>query len=156
MITAAAAVAAMTFREAVRDRVLYVLLAFALVMIAMARLMALLTVGSETRIVTDTGLAAISMFGVLTAVFVGVSLITKEIERRTAHTVLARPVSRWTFVTGKYVGLVVTLLVNAGVMSAGFLLLLAWRGDPILQVLPALWLIAVELAVVTAFALFFS
>ncbi|MFQ5720814.1 MAG: ABC transporter permease, partial [Acidobacteriota bacterium] len=85
-----------------------------------------------------------------------VSLITKEIERRTAHTVLARPVSRWTFVTGKYVGLVVTLLVNAGVMSAGFLLLLAWRGDPVLQVLPALWLIAVELAVVTAFALFFS
>ncbi len=156
MIGPVSAIAAMTFREAVRDRVLYLLLAFALVMIATSRLLALLTVGSETRIVTDTGLAAIAFFGVLTAVFVGVSLITKEIERRTAYTILARPVTRGAFVTGKYLGLVLTLWVNAAVMSAGFLLLLLWRGDPVAPALPALWLIAVELAVVTALALFFS
>jgi len=152
----AAAVAVMTFREAVRDRILYLLLAFALIMIAAARFLALLTVGSEARIVADTGLAAIAFFGVLTAIFVGVSLISKEIEQRTAYTVLARPMGRGTFVVGKYLGLLMTLWVNAGIMSLGFILLLTLRGEPILPVLPALWLIAVELAVVTALALFFS
>lgn len=152
----AMAVAVMTFREAVRDRILYLLLAFALVMIAAARFLALLTVGSEVRIVADTGMAAIAFFGVLTAIFVGVSLITKEIEQRTAYTILARPMTRGTFVLGKYLGLLMTLWVNAGVMSLGFVLLLALRGDPILPVLPALWLTAMELAVVTALALFFS
>lgn len=156
MSGAALAVAVMTFREAVRDRVLYMLLAFALVMIAAARLLALLTVGSESRIVVDTGLAAIAFFGVLTAVFVGVSLIAKEIEGRTAYTILARPLSRRTFVAGKYLGLLLTLWVNAAVMSLGFILLLLLRGEPVLPVLPALWLIAMELAVVTALALFFS
>ena len=153
---AAVAVALMTFREAVRDRVLYLLLAFALVMIATSRLLALLTVGSEARIVADTGLAAIAFFGVLTGVFLGVSLIAKEIEQRTAYTILARPITRRAFVAGKYLGLLATVLVNATVMSAGFLLLLLWRGEPILTVLPALWLTGVELAVVTALALFFS
>jgi ABC-type transport system involved in multi-copper enzyme maturation permease subunit len=156
MTRMALAVAVMTFREAVRDRILYLLLAFALVMIAAARFLALLTVGSEARIVADTGLAAIAFFGVLTAIFVGVSLITKEIEQRTAYTVLARAMGRGTFVLGKYLGLLMTLWVNAGVMSLGFILLLALRGEPILPVLPALWLIAVEMAVVTALALFFS
>lgn len=156
MMRMALAVAVMTFREAVRDRVLYLLLAFALVMIAGARFLALLTVGSETRIVVDTGLTAIAFFGVLTAIFVGVSLITKEIERRTAYTILARPMSRGIFVLGKYIGLLLTLWVNAGVMSLGFISLLALRGDPVLPVLPALWLIAIELAVITALALFFS
>ncbi len=152
----AVAVAVMTFREAVRDRVLYLLLAFALVMIAAARFLALLTVGSEARIVADTGLAAIAFFGVLTAIFVGVSLITKEIEQRTAYTVLARPMHRGTFVLGKYMGLLLTLWVNAGIMSLGFMLLVALRGEPVLPLLPALWLIGVELGVVTALALFFS
>lgn len=152
----AMAVAVMTFREAVRDRILYLLLAFALVLIGAARFLALLTVGSEARIVADTGLVAIAFFGVLTAIFVGVSLITKEIEQRTAYTVLARGMGRGTFVLGKYLGLLLTLWVNAGIMSLGFIILLAWRGEPILAILPALWLIAVELAVVTALALFFS
>jgi ABC-type transport system involved in multi-copper enzyme maturation permease subunit len=150
------AVAVMTFREAVRDRILYLLLAFALVMIGTARFLALLTVGSEARIVADTGLVAIAFFGVLTAIFVGVSLITKEIEQRTAYTILARGMGRGTFVLGKYLGLLLTLWVNAAIMSLGFILVLALRGDPILPVLPALWLIAMELAVVTALALFFS
>ncbi|MFQ5768015.1 MAG: ABC transporter permease [Acidobacteriota bacterium] len=156
MIRAMAAIASVTFREAIRDKILYLLLGFALVMIAMSRLLALLTVGSESRIVMDTGLAAITFFGMLAAVFVGVSLITKEIERRTAYTLLARPIPRSVLVTGKYVGLLGTLLLNAALMSAGFLILLAWRGDPVLAVLPALWLTGVELAVVTAMAIFFS
>lgn len=156
MIRPLLAVAQMTFREAVRDRVLYVLLAFALVLMAMSRVLALLTVGSESRIVADTGLAAIAVFGVLTGVFLGVALLGREIERRTAHTVLARPISRWTFVAGKYLGLLLTLAVNAAAMSAAFLGLLLWRGDPILPMLPALWLTFIELAVVTALALFYS
>ncbi|MFQ5669641.1 MAG: ABC transporter permease [Acidobacteriota bacterium] len=156
MIGPCLAIAAVTFREAVRDRVLYMLLAFALVMIATSRLLAMLTVGSEARIVADTGLTAIALFGVLTAVFVGVSLITKEIERKTAYTILARSISRQQFVSGKYLGLLLTLVVNAATMSLAFLALLAWRGDPVRGMLPALWLIGVELAVVTAMAQFFS
>ena len=156
MIGPLLAVAQMTFREAVRDRVLYLLFAFALLLMALSRVLALLTVGSESRIVADTGLAAIAIFGVPTGVFLGVSLLGREIERRTAHTVLARPISRWGFVTGKYLGLLLTLVVNAAAMSAAFVGLLMWRGDPVRPVLPALWLTLVELAVVTALALFYS
>ncbi len=95
--TAGAAIGAIalnTFREAIRDRILYLLLVFALVLIAVSRLLSLLTVGNEEKIIKDIGLSAISLFGVLTAVFVGVSLVFKEIERRTVYTLLANPVRR--------------------------------------------------------------
>jgi ABC-type transport system involved in multi-copper enzyme maturation permease subunit len=84
------AIALNTFREAIRDRVLYLLLVFAVLLIVVSRLLSLLTVGSEVKIIKDVGLSAISLFGVLTAVFVGVSLVFKEIERRTVYTLLAK------------------------------------------------------------------
>ncbi len=91
-----------TFREAIRDRILYVLLVFSLLLIAVSRSLSQMTVGTEEKIVTDLGLSAISVFGVLTAVFLGVSLVFKEIEKRTIFTLLANPVQRWQFVLGKY------------------------------------------------------
>ena len=90
-MTAIVAIALNTFREAIRDRILYLILAFALVLIAVSHFVSLLTVGSEVKIVKDLGLSAISIFGLLTAVFVGVSLVFKEIERRTIYTLLAQP-----------------------------------------------------------------
>ncbi len=150
------AIAFNTFREAVRDRVLYLLLVFALLVIGASRFLSLITVGSEDKIVKDLGLAAISLFGVLTAVFVGVSLVFKEIERRTVYTLLANPVSRWQFVAGKYAGLLLVLATNVVLMTAALGLLLLLRGESPLPLLPAVVLILVELALVTSFAILFS
>jgi ABC-type transport system involved in multi-copper enzyme maturation permease subunit len=150
------AIALNTFREAIRDRVLYLLLVFSLIMIGVSRLLSLLTVGSEEKIVKDVGLSAISLFGVLTAVFVGVSLVFKEIERRTVYTLLANPVRRWQFLGGKFVGLLAVLAMNVALMSLALGAVLLVRGESPWSLAPAILLIAVELIVVTAFALLFS
>jgi len=150
------AIALNTFREAIRDRVLYLLLVFALLLIGLSRLLSLLTVGSEEKIVKDTGLAAISIFGVLTAVFVGVNLVFKEIERRTVYTLLANPVRRWQFLAGKFVGLGLVLAMNVALMTALLFGVLLWRGAAPWSLAPAIVLIYVELLLVTAFALLFS
>ena len=150
------AIALNTFREAIRDRVLYLLLVFALIVIGVSRLLSMLTVGSEEKIIKDVGLAAISLFGVLTAVFVGVSLVFKEIEKRTVYTLLANPVRRWQFVGGKFVGLLAVLLLNVGLMYVALAVVLWFRGESPGDLWPAVWLIGVELAIVTAFALLFS
>ncbi|MEE8411059.1 MAG: ABC transporter permease [Acidobacteriota bacterium] len=145
-----------TFREAIRDRVLYLLLVFALIMIGVSRLLSLLTVGDEEKIIKDVGLSAISLFGVMTAVFVGVSLVFKEIERRTVYTLLAQPVLRSHFLLGKFLGLFAVLLLNVSLMAGALFALLLFRGESPWPLLPAVMLIVVELAIVTAFALLFS
>lgn len=153
---AISAIALNTFREAIRDRVLYLLLVFALILIVVSRLLSLLTVGDEAKIIKDLGLSAISVFGVLTAVFVGVSLVFKEIERRTVYTLLANPVRRWQFLVGKFVGLLAVLAMNVVLMSVALFLLLLLRGETPWELVPAIVLILLELAIVTAFALLFS
>jgi len=150
------AIALNTFREAIRDRVLYLLLVFALVLIGVSRLLSLLTVGDEAKIIRDVGLSAISLFGALTAVFVGVSLVFKEIERRTVYTLLANPVRRWQFLGGKFLGLLAVLTMNVALMSLGLAAILLLRAEAPWPLAPAVLLIVVELAVVTAFALLFS
>ena len=150
------AIALNTFREAIRDRVLYLLLVFALILIGMSRLLSLLTVGNEEKIIKDIGLTALSLFGVLTAVFVGVNLVYKEIERRTVYTLLANPVRRWQFVFGKFVGLLAVLVLNLALMTSALFALLLWRGEAPWSLAPAILLIFVELAVITSFALLFS
>lgn len=155
-VAAIVAIALNTYREAVRDRVLYLLLVFALVLIGVSRLVSMLTVGDEMKIIKDIGLSSISIFGVLTATFVGVSLVFKDIERRTIYTVLARPIARWQFVCGKFAGLYAVLLTNAALMTVALCGVLLWHGEPPWALLPAVLLIVVELAVITAFALLFS
>lgn len=150
------AIALNTFREGIRDRVLYLLVVFALIIIAISRLLSMLTVGDETKIIKDVGLSAISLFGVLTAVFVGVNLVYKEIERRTVYTLLANPVRRWQFVVGKFVGLFAVLTMNLMLMSLLLFGVLALRGESAAALVPAIGLILLELALTTAFALFFS
>jgi ABC-type transport system involved in multi-copper enzyme maturation permease subunit len=150
------AIAVNTFREGIRDRILYLLLAFALLLIGASRFLSLLTVGDESKIIKDLGLSAISVFGLLTAVFVGVSLVFKEIERRTVCTLLATPVSRWQFVAGKYAGLLAMLATNVVLMSSVLAAILLFRGESPLPLVTAEFLILVELALVTAFAILFS
>lgn len=153
-------VAANTFREAVRDRVLYNLVFFALLMVGAAPLFGQISIGVERIILVNLGLTAITLFGVIIAIFIGTGLVSKEIEKKTLYTVLSRPVRRWEFILGKYFGLAATLAVNGALMAGGFFVALFWvtrsfhRAD--LQLLEALYLILLQFMVITALALLFS
>ena len=106
-------IASNTFREAVRDRVLYNLIAFALLMSGAAILVGQISIGIERLVVINLGLTAVSLFGIVIAIFIGIGLVSKEIDKRTLYTVLSRPVQRWEFIIGKFFGLAGTLVVNA-------------------------------------------
>lgn len=153
-------VAINTFREAVRDRVLYNLIFFALVMIGAAILVGQISFGIERLVIINLGLSAISIFGLVMAIFIGVGLVYKEMERRTLYSLLAKPIHRWEFLVGKYAGLLLTLIVNTSLMTlglAGALLYVSGhfvRSD--VSILVALYFILLELALVIALALLFS
>jgi ABC-type transport system involved in multi-copper enzyme maturation permease subunit len=154
------AIARNAFREAVRDRVLYNLVLFVLLLIAGAIFLGELSAGQDAKIIVDLGLSAMLLFGVFIAIFVGVGLVYKEIERRTLYAILSKPISRGQFLLGKYLGLCLTLLVNVMIMGAGVSLALVYvrRGwDPlVLKIWPAILLIYIELMIVTGVALLFS
>jgi Cu-processing system permease protein len=146
-----------TFRECLRDKILYNLLLFAGMLIGLSVLLADLSITEHHKIIADMGLAAINVIGVIIAIFVGISLVNKEIERRTVYTIMARPISRTAFILGKYAGLALTLFVNVLIMLAVFLLTLWFYHVPIgTAIFQAVGLIFVELLVVMAVALFFS
>jgi ABC-type transport system involved in multi-copper enzyme maturation permease subunit len=108
-----------TFREAVRDRVLYNLVLFVLLLTGGAIFLGELSAAQEAKIIIDMGLSAMLLFGVFIAIFVGVGLVYKEIERRTIYAIFSKPVGRGEFLLGKYLGLCLTLAVNVAVMGAG-------------------------------------
>ena len=155
-----AAIARNTFREAVRDRVLYNLVIFALLLIAGAIFLGELSAGQEAKIIVDLGLSSILLFGVFIAIFVGVGLVYKEIERSTLYAILSKPIGRGEFVLGKYLGLCLTLLVNVAIMGVGLSLALMYvkRGwDPLVaRIWPAVLLTYVELMILTGVAMLFS
>lgn len=158
------------FKESVRDRVLYGIGGFAVLLVGVSLLIGQLTAGQDVKIIKDLGLAAIELAGILMAVFIGVGLVSREIERRSVFSLLAKPLPRWEFIVGKYCGLVLTLSVNIAGMTVAFYLVLAWLGwaspenvraswtapaaDP--RLLVAVVEIAAELALLTAIALFVS
>ena len=149
-----------TFREAVRDRVLYNLIAFALLLSASAILVGQISIGIERLVVVNLGLTAVSLFGVVIAIFIGIGLVSKEIEKRTLYTVLSRSVRRWEFVVGKFFGLTGTLVVNTFFMAVGVFLALLYvahhfeRADA--WVLVALYFIVLQFLIVCSLALLFS
>ncbi|MGE0705084.1 MAG: ABC transporter permease [Vicinamibacterales bacterium] len=158
------------FRESVRDKVLYNLVLFAVLLMAASYLIGQLTAGQDVRIIKDLGLAATSVFGLFIAVFIGIQLVSKEVERRSIYSLLSKPIDRHHVVLGKYAGLVLTLAVNLAVMTVALYAVLAymnWMTDPAVRsaweapavdpaLLVAVGLTFVELAIVTAIALFFS
>ena len=157
MIGRIAAIATHTFKEAVRDRILVLFLIFALAMMAASTVLSWLTVGSELKIVTDLGLGAIAIFGTAIAIFIGITLVHKEVEKKTIYAVLAKPVSRWEFLVGKYFGLMLTLAVVTGLMTVFYVLLVWWKGGVFpAHLLPAVLLAYMELSIITAVALVFS
>jgi len=153
-------IASNTFREAVRDRVLYNLIAFALLMSGAAILVGQISIGIERLVVINLGLTAVSLFGVVIAIFIGIGLVSKEIEKRTLYTVLSRPVQRWEFIVGKFLGLAGTLVVNTFFMALGVFAALLYvsrhfqAGDGL--VLVALYFIILQFLIITALALLFS
>lgn len=147
-----------TFREAIRDKVLYNLVLFVILITGSAVLLGDLTDGQEARTIVNIGLNAMLLFGVFIAIFVGVGLVSKEIEKRTVFAIFAKPVSRPEFIVGKYFGLCLTLLVNVAVMGVGVSAALLYVGDGRLaaSIWGAVGLIFLELAILTAVAIVFS
>ncbi len=151
------AVAANTFRETVRERVLYNLVFFAVLMTVSGLLLGQLSIRQDEKIIKDIGLGAMDLFGTLIAIFIGVGLVSKEIERRSLHPLLAKPLTRDELYLGKFAGLVFTLIVNTSLMTAGlYLTLLATgrRPDPLL--LAAVYPMLLGFVLVVAFAMLFS
>jgi ABC-type transport system involved in multi-copper enzyme maturation permease subunit len=159
-VTRIGTVALNTFREAVRDRVLYNLVFFALVMMAAAILVGQISIGIEQIVIVSLGLSAISIIGLLISVFIGVGLVSKEIDKRTLYALLAKPLRRWEFILGKFAGLVLTLTVNTAAMAAGLFLALFYVKRSLEQadtvVLIAEYFILLKLALVVALAMLFS
>jgi ABC-type transport system involved in multi-copper enzyme maturation permease subunit len=153
-------VAINTFREAVRDRVLYNLVLFALLMIGAAVLVGGVSIGIEQLVIVNLGLSSISIFGLVMAIFIGVGLVYKEIEKRTLYSLLAKPIKRWEFLVGKYAGLLLTLVVNTAFMTLGLAAAFFYVGGRIARadvwILVAIYFILLQLALVTALAMFFS
>ncbi|TKS61606.1 MAG: hypothetical protein EWM72_00354 [Nitrospira sp.] len=146
-----------TFRENLREKLLYNLLIFALLMIGSSVLLTRLTVGEWDRLIIDLGLSSMNLFGILIAIFVGISLVSKEIDKKTIFTIISKPVPRYEFLLGKYLGLVVTLLINTAVMAAGLFVVMAYLKAPFTpMLLKALGFIFLEFLVITAVALVFS
>jgi ABC-type transport system involved in multi-copper enzyme maturation permease subunit len=163
-------IAVNVFRESVRDKVLYNLVLFALLLMIASYLIGQLTAGQDVKIIKDLGLAATSLFGLFIAVFIGIGLVSKEVERRSIYNIVSKPVGRYQVILGKYAGLTMTLTVNVAAMAASLYAVLyylswdipldaqrAWDSvalDPLM--LKAIALILLELMVVTALAIFFS
>lgn len=151
------AVALNTFREAVRNRVLYVLALFAVGLMAFSVVLGALSMHEELRIIKDLGLAGISLVGVVIALFLGVNLLSKELDRKTVYFVIPKPLRRWEFLLGKYVGQVLTLTVLVVLMATILaLLLVAQGGSHGVVMVRAEVLVLVELALLTAVAMLFS
>ena len=167
---ATAAIAANVFRESIRDKVLYNLVAFAVLLIGASYLLGQLTAGQDVKIIKDLGLSATSIFGLFIAVFIGIGLVSKEVEKRSIYSLLSKPIARYQLVLGKYLGLVLTLAVNLAIMTAAVYVVLAymaWRSGPAAAqaweapavdpaLLKAFLLTFAELSIVTAIALLLS
>jgi ABC-type transport system involved in multi-copper enzyme maturation permease subunit len=169
-VRSVAIIAGGVFRDSIRDRIAYGLVFFAVLLIAASFLIAQLTAGQDVKIIKDLGLAASSAIGLCIAIFFGISLVTKEVERRSIYGLLSKPVTRPQFVLGKYIGLVLTLAVNLTMMAVAFYAVLAYFDWTAIEAMRASWetpaldpqmlkafvLIGVELMVITAAAIFFS
>lgn len=160
MIGRITSIALHTFKESVREKVLYNLIAFALLLIAAALLFGQISIGVNEIMLVNLGLSSISIFGLLMAIFIGIGLVSKEIEKRTIYNILSKPAARFEFILGKWCGLLLTLVINTAIMTAGFYVALYYLmrrfGRADLASLEAIYFILLEFAVIVAVALFFS
>lgn len=151
------AVALNTFKETIRNRILINILLFAIVLILLSLVVGEWSLGHQVKVIKDFGLAAMSVFGLLIAIFIGIRLMVQEMEQRTIYLILSKPIRRWEFVLGKYLGLACTLAINVLLMSVT-LWVVNWvvEGSIDFALAPAILLIYMEILLVVAFALLFS
>ena len=159
-----------TFREAIRDRILYLLVVFGVLVLITSKALGVVSLGEDLKVITDIGLMTISLFGALIVIFLGTGLIYKEIDKRTIYVILSRPVARWQFLLGKYFGLLLTTLLMQALMAAFFLaylfiMSLLPRESTVMHetetlvygpILVAVWLTLCEMILLTAVAIMFS
>ena len=151
------AIALNTFREAARIRVLYGILVLVVGANLFAIVLGEMSVRESARVARDVGLAGISLFGSLTAIFLGVFLLYTEVQRRTIHAIVSKPIERWEFVVGKYLGMALVLTVLAALFAVSMVGMLAWQGvgasDAVVKAIVLAWC---EVLTVAAIAIFFS
>src|SRR3989442_256629 len=154
------AIALNTFRESVRDRVLYNLILFVLVLVTASIFVSDLSLDMESQFTAALGLSAMLVFGAVIAIFIGVGLVYKEIDKRTIYGLLSKPVHRHEFIIGKYAGLCLTLLVNSALMVLATELAILYVNGKFIPlhtaVLAAAYLVYLELALLVAVGLTFS
>lgn len=156
-MSAILSVAATTFRESIRNRTLLGIVLLALAFILSALLLAELSLDQRPRVIKDWGLFCVSIFGVMLAILMGVSLVHKEVRRKTLYVILSKPIPRYQYVLGKYCGLAATLLVEVGALSLALVLLLAFeRIAPDVLMVEALLLSVIEILLIAALAVFFA
>lgn len=151
------AIALNTGREAVRNRILYSILFFAVLMVGVAAVFGAASIGDQTKYMKDFSLMSVSLFGVIIAVVLGVNLLHQELGKKTIVNILSKPVARWQFIVGKFLGLLATLTVIIAVMSSGVtggFTLFTGRLDWGFVV--ASFATLLEIMIVIAVALFFS
>lgn len=151
------AIAINTFKEAIRNKILFTIIFFALLMMGASIILNNVTIGQQAKIIKDMGLASINIFGILIAIFVGIGLVYKEIDKKTIYTIISKPIHRYEFLIGKYLGLVITLITELIFMTmVFFLIILIYENGIQFNLLSAIFLILIELMVVTSVGIFFS
>jgi ABC-type transport system involved in multi-copper enzyme maturation permease subunit len=146
-----------TFKESARNKMFYLLVFFGIFFALSSKLISFLTLGDSLTVLKDTGLAAINFFCVLIAIFTGINLVYKEIEKRTVYNILSKPVSRDEFIIGKFLGLALTMLVALGSMATIFFLFVALSGGGFdLRIILYFFMLFLELLIIVAISLLFS
>lgn len=146
-----------TFKESIRDKVFYSLLFFAVILVFFSIVLGKLTIGDPMKIIKDFGLGSISIGGTLIAIFVGIGMVYKEVEKRTIYIILSKPLARWQFLMGKYLGISMTIFVEVAVMTVLlFGLCFVYEKTMPWSLLTAIVSIYIEILVILAFAVFFS
>jgi len=151
------AIAVNTMREAIRNKILYSILLFACLITGISAVFGAASIGNPLKFIKDFSLFSISLFGVVTTVVLGVTLLSKELGKRTIYNILSKPVARWQFLVGKYLGLLATLGIMMGLLAAALLTMLRlWEGHFDWQVVAVIGTMMLELSILLAAALFFS
>lgn len=152
------AIATNGFREVIRDRILYIIGLFALLLILSLAILPKIAVSTDEKIFLDLGIGAINILGVIIAIFVGTGLINKEIEKKTVLILIPKPISKTEFIVGKHLGLTLVLLVLIAAMSLIYIGLMSFSAIeyPFLSLLIAIVYILIELALLIAVAIAFS
>ena len=151
------AIALNTFREAARIRVLYGIVVLVVGANLVSTILGEMVANEQARVARDVGLSGISLLGSLTAIFLGVFLLYTEVQRRTIHAIVSKPIERWEFVVGKYLGMALVLSVLVVAFSlAMFVTLLIQNVEITASILKAMVLAWFEVLTVAAIAIFFS